>query len=68
MINKTQLFVCPVCGTQSILLYYDYYDINDESTKYNYKVKCTCCSFEINNELDVLDDPNLKIENFWSRK
>jgi hypothetical protein len=57
---------CPVCGLNSLLVYEDFFNMKTEE-KYNYKVKCTCCSFELNNEIDVLTDPTLKIENFWER-
>ena len=33
----------------------------------NKQRKCCCCTFEIHSSLDILTDPNLKMEDYWER-
>jgi hypothetical protein len=70
--NIDNVVQCPICGAKSLVLYEDFYDDRDEDTGivneaycFIYKVKCFCCSFELDNNLEDLDKMKLNIENYW---
>jgi hypothetical protein len=60
---------CPVCGVDSLLIYEDYNGTaSDPIIKFNNKVRCCCCSFEIKNHIDIFGQADIEIEDFWKRK
>lgn len=60
---------CPVCGIEALVPEFDSYEeLNDEGDiceDYVYKVKCHCCSFELESYIiDKLKSFNVKIEDY----
>lgn len=62
---------CPVCGIEALVPEFDSYEeLNDERDiiiceDYVYKVKCHCCSFELESYIiDKLKSFNVKIEDY----
>lgn len=57
--------VCPVCSTNSLVLFTDYYE--KSNTKYTFKVKCECCSFSmVNNNIKNASEYGFhQIQDFW---
>jgi len=62
---------CPVCGINSLVLYTDTVDNEDElgnilsHIEYIYSLKCFCCSFELNNDIEQIEKMNLNIQNYF---
>jgi len=65
---------CPVCGIKSLVLFYDFFDeVNDcnqlvSSDSFVYRVRCYCCTFDINHEIFEIDKMNIGIENYWKER
>lgn len=60
--------LCPICNTNSLVVYKDsYFDVDEqESYDSSYHVKCFCCSFELDNKIGDINKMNLNIENYWA--
>ena len=67
---------CPVCGIDSLMLFYDtddhenYHDeseeAHEEQYKYIYEVKCTCCSFGIDWSVGLPSNYGFSLEDYWT--
>ena len=67
----TNIKSCPVCGTKSLVLYNDWVDLvtkdkKEEQVEIIYKIKCSCCSFELRTQPKDFDKMGLPFENFWN--
>ena len=72
-----QIRDCPVCGTKSLIVYYDIRDedysfeenegsLPQKERPYESGVRCTTCTFEINNYLgNPQSDYNLPFDDYW---
>ena len=63
---------CPVCGVNSLVIYGDIesdgdcpFDGEYKTRGYTYKVKCMCCTFEINQHLKNPSNYGLSIPDYW---
>lgn len=63
---------CPICNTKSLVKSIDTFTVNNDETgetenviQFIYKVKCYCCSFEIDDRLHDLGKMNLGIDDYW---
>ena len=69
VMNVSRIEECPVCGVKSLIVYEDI-DIHGENTdsqvlRSTYKVKCTCCTFEIYDELKNIKNYGIPITDYW---
>ncbi|MEN6351407.1 MAG: hypothetical protein ABFD08_18700 [Syntrophomonas sp.] len=72
--NVYRITSCPVCGLKALIVYDDVdgeYDETKNDGTYKtawhltWQVKCTCCSFKINNDLKNASEYGLPIEDYW---
>ncbi|HUW06676.1 MAG TPA: hypothetical protein VMW01_10485 [Williamwhitmania sp.] len=52
--------LCPICNTNSLVVYKDCHFDMDEQESYDssYRVKCFCCSFELDNKIGDINKMN----------
>ncbi|MBF0536768.1 MAG: hypothetical protein HQL03_00785 [Nitrospirae bacterium] len=63
--NVYKVCFCPVCGVESLVIYYD---DEDDSVSFTDEAKCMCCTFNINRSLKNPSKHGLKgkcIEDYW---
>lgn len=71
--NGADVKPCPVCGLKSLVVYDDIHHEDDDSEtaannrawRYTYQVKCMCCTFEINHNLENPSKYGLAMEDYW---
>ncbi len=70
--NKSLIYECPVCGSNSLVLSDDAETQNQDGDSqtfwFTWKAKCTCCTFEIYNELKNGKDYGIPIEDYWIKE
>ncbi len=54
---------CPVCGAKSLLIYL--LEDPEEAIEYINKIKCICCTFEIDSEIKNIKISDLDINKYW---
>lgn len=68
-----RVIICPVCGTRSLIVFDDF-EVDDPNSdgsyeivsRFNWEVKCSCCSFTINQYLENPSNYSYGfIEDFW---
>lgn len=74
--NPADVLECPVCGVKSLALFDDVETEGEDpetgtyekAWRYTYMAQCSCCSFEVTNDLKNPSEHGLPIPDLWSSR